>query len=280
MFGSACSRAGRVGGRLAELAQTLPPYETNIAQKINSLRGTAAGSGIVGRASVMLKQIGNEITKTRQGVDDLKTGSSGAPNAREQKRPLLVEIRQTDPSPLEIVERIIGPLLQPLTTAGIVIVFVIFFLLQRTDLRDRFIRLAGSLAAGAAFYALLSLFPALTADRRDGDVCVERRRVQLFVPEHRLDQPNVDPAFEEMQTTEKGRGGGTTGSHGRSRLEVEAPTVDCFCAQPRIIVGRTNAGDEKDDELSALDAESSANLVRSRGYRLFLWTWNDHQQEG
>jgi hypothetical protein len=37
-----------------------------------------------------------------------------------------------------------GPLLQPLATAGIVVVFVIFFLLQRQDLRDRFIRLAGA----------------------------------------------------------------------------------------------------------------------------------------
>jgi predicted PurR-regulated permease PerM len=36
------------------------------------------------------------------------------------------------------------PLLQPLATAGIVVVFVIFFLLQRQDLRDRFIRLAGA----------------------------------------------------------------------------------------------------------------------------------------
>jgi len=133
-----------LGGQLAELAETLPQYETNIAEKIQSLRGTAGGSGIVGRASVMLKQIGNEITKTTEGVGDLKTATSGAPNAREHKTPVLVEIHQTDPSALEVVERVVGPLLQPLTTAGIVIVFVVFFLLQRADLRDRFIRLAGS----------------------------------------------------------------------------------------------------------------------------------------
>jgi predicted PurR-regulated permease PerM len=139
-----CCIGALLGGQLAELAQTLPQYETNIAEKIQSLRGTAGGSGIVGRASAMLKQIGNEITKTTEGVGDLKTGTAGAPNAREKKTPVLVEIHQADPSALEIVERIVGPLLQPLTTAGIVIVFVIFFLLQRADLRDRFIRLAGS----------------------------------------------------------------------------------------------------------------------------------------
>ena len=38
----------------------------------------------------------------------------------------------------------ISPLLHPLATTGIIIIFVIFILLQRADLRNRFIRLAGS----------------------------------------------------------------------------------------------------------------------------------------
>ena len=36
------------------------------------------------------------------------------------------------------------PLVVPFTTTGIVLIFLIFFLFQREDLRDRFIRLAGS----------------------------------------------------------------------------------------------------------------------------------------
>ena len=43
--------------------------------------------------------------------------------------------------PLEILKTIVGPLIAALATAGLVIVFVIFVLLERTDLRDRFIRL-------------------------------------------------------------------------------------------------------------------------------------------
>jgi predicted PurR-regulated permease PerM len=42
-----------LGSQLVEFAQTLPRYETNIAQRIQSLRSTAADSGIVGRASAM-----------------------------------------------------------------------------------------------------------------------------------------------------------------------------------------------------------------------------------
>ena len=37
----------------------------------------------------------------------------------------------------------VGPWLEPLATAGLVIVLVIFMLLERQDLRDRLIRLFG-----------------------------------------------------------------------------------------------------------------------------------------
>ncbi len=45
---------------------------------------------------------------------------------------------------MQIISTVIGPLISPLATAGIVIVFVIFMLLKREDLRDRLIRLTGS----------------------------------------------------------------------------------------------------------------------------------------
>ena len=48
------------------------------------------------------------------------------------------------PRPLEVIQTIVGPLLAPLATAGLVVIFVIFVLLEREDLRDRFIKLAGA----------------------------------------------------------------------------------------------------------------------------------------
>ena len=56
---------------------------------------------------------------------------------------MLVEIRRPDFEPLQIVQSIVGSLLQPLVVAGLVIVFVIMILLEREDLRDRVLRLAG-----------------------------------------------------------------------------------------------------------------------------------------
>jgi predicted PurR-regulated permease PerM len=134
-----------IGGQLAHLAENLPQYQTNITDKIHSLRGSATGSGILGRASGILRDLSNEITKTTP-LDDNKALSNGgaAPRGTKPQPPIPVEIHQPDPTALQIIQTIIGPLVQPLATTGIVIIFVVFFLLQREDLRDRFIRLAGA----------------------------------------------------------------------------------------------------------------------------------------
>jgi hypothetical protein len=60
------------------------------------------------------------------------------------KRPIPVEVKQPDPGALQTLVVLISPLIHPLTTTGIVIIFVIFILMQREDLRNRLIRLAGA----------------------------------------------------------------------------------------------------------------------------------------
>jgi predicted PurR-regulated permease PerM len=134
-----------IGSQLAHLAENLPGYQTNITDKIHSLRDGTTGSGVVGRAASMLSDLGNEIAKPRQKAGGASANRLGslAPGGQRQK-PTPVEIRQSDPTPFQLIVQIAGPLLQPLATAGIVVVFVMFFLLQRQDLRDRFIRLAGA----------------------------------------------------------------------------------------------------------------------------------------
>ena len=132
------------GGELTRLAEELPQYQTNIARKIQSVRGMATGSGVVSRASAMLQDLGGEIAKATAPTGTAARGLSSTPQNAQERQPIPVEILQPKATPLDIIENVIGPLLQPLATAGIVVVFVIFFLLQRDDLRDRFIRLAGS----------------------------------------------------------------------------------------------------------------------------------------
>ena len=53
-------------------------------------------------------------------------------------------MHQPDPTPIQLAERIITPIVDPLSTTAIVLIVTIFVLLQREDLRDRLIRLFGS----------------------------------------------------------------------------------------------------------------------------------------
>jgi GAF domain-containing protein len=53
-------------------------------------------------------------------------------------------LERPEAQPLDVIRSVVGPLLAPLATAGLVIVFVIFILLEQEDLRDRFIKLAGA----------------------------------------------------------------------------------------------------------------------------------------
>ena len=53
-------------------------------------------------------------------------------------------MRYPDPGALQTIGAFITPLIHPLATTGIVVIFVIFILLQREDLRNRLIRLAGA----------------------------------------------------------------------------------------------------------------------------------------
>jgi predicted PurR-regulated permease PerM len=134
-----------VGSQIAQLATELPQYQTNIVTKIHTLRGETGAGGTVGRATAMLKSLGDEIAKPDGATAPTPlTSAAKPPQVQTAAGPTQVVIRQPDATPLEVVERVVEPLLQPLATAGIVIVFVIFVLLQREDLRDRFIRLAGT----------------------------------------------------------------------------------------------------------------------------------------
>ena len=127
--------------QLAQLAGDLPRYQSTISEKIQSFRETTAGRGTLERASGMLKDLSKELDKPKEAASALGVGA-GAKGATP--KPVPVEVLQPDPGALESLQSLISPLLHPLATTGIIVIFVIFILLQREDLRNRLIRLAGS----------------------------------------------------------------------------------------------------------------------------------------
>ena len=133
-----------IGEQMGQLADNLPQYQDTINQKIRSLRGTAAANGLLGRTSSLLNNVRNEISKPAKGSPAASHPAASPLGAGPTQKPVPVEIREPPPAPLQAVENLIEPLLTPLAMAGIVIVFLIFILLQREDLRDRLIRLVGA----------------------------------------------------------------------------------------------------------------------------------------
>ena len=132
-----------VAGQVSQLGSNLPRYQYNIQTKIRDLRANATGGGVIEHASDMLHKLSQEIDNPDETPAAAKAVSS-ASDEPAPPEPIPVQIQQPDPAPFELLQTIIGPLISPLATGGVVIVFVIFILLQREDLRDRFIRLAGA----------------------------------------------------------------------------------------------------------------------------------------
>ncbi len=140
-FAAIFSLGGLMVSQVNQLAADLPQYQSTLRDKIASLRGAAAGTGTLERASGVLKDLSKELDKPRGNVTPSSPLAIDGPSTG---KPIAVEVKQPDPGALQTLVSLISPLLQPLATTGIVIIFVIFILLQREDLRNRLVRLAGS----------------------------------------------------------------------------------------------------------------------------------------
>ena len=133
--------------QVSELAVDLPLYQATINAKLDDLRDAAADNALFAKVSAALKKLG-EINPHRPAPSSapapLDQPKNQLTKGQESERPIPVEVHQPEPGPFAIVQTIAGTALSPLETTFIVVVFVIFILLQREDLRNRFIRLAGS----------------------------------------------------------------------------------------------------------------------------------------
>jgi predicted PurR-regulated permease PerM len=125
-------------GQATQLAGDLPIYQSTMREKIASLKGSDPGTGVLSRAADVLQDLSKELDRPNTPP------STRLPSAVPETRPIPVEIHQPQPGALETLRAFLTPLIQPLTTTGIVLIFVVFILLAREDLRNRFIRLTGT----------------------------------------------------------------------------------------------------------------------------------------
>lgn len=139
---------GLIGMQVADLSTGLPRYQRTIAQKAENLKAGPLGdlAGYLRSINHTIQQAGAPEQKPEEKPAEKPPSGKPAPAPAVQNpdKPVLVEVRDRDPSPVELAEKVLSPVLSPLATLGIVFVVLIFILVQREDLRDRMIRLVGS----------------------------------------------------------------------------------------------------------------------------------------
>lgn len=114
-----------LGTQLRSLGEQLPTYQSTIQGKVNGLKEQFKAPGIFDGAL-------NAITSLQKEVEAVQ----GAAAQR-------VEIVPAPGTQLQVALGWLGAALEPLATAGIVLVFVVLALLDRADLRDRLLRILG-----------------------------------------------------------------------------------------------------------------------------------------
>ncbi|WP_082771507.1 MULTISPECIES: AI-2E family transporter [Burkholderiaceae] len=128
-----------IGAQVAQLASDLPRYQVAVERKIDAVQEKTVGraDAFLGKAATALKRISpNRQEEIRKSQENQTASPIDAP--------MPVEVHEPSPSPVELAQRFLSPIISPLETTGIVLVVAIFILLQREDLRDRLIRLFGS----------------------------------------------------------------------------------------------------------------------------------------
>ncbi|MCJ2062762.1 AI-2E family transporter [Methylobacterium sp. J-088] len=127
-----------IGSQVVGLAGNLPQYQATVQKKFAGLR-----DGWLGDANQVIRTLSHRVHDAAQKADAAGTTAAAGP-AGDTRKAQLVKVQEPDASPLTLARDVLGPVVEPLTTVGIVLVVVVFLLLQREDLRDRIIRLFGS----------------------------------------------------------------------------------------------------------------------------------------
>ena len=144
-FGLIVVIAFSLGQQVTRFAEDLPRYQYTLTGKLQSLRDMAQTSGQFGRAAETLEKLRNVVT----GSDAKQVPGPTAPpspnastEAAPEAKPVRVALDDTK-TPMERLVQTLEVAVEPLATAGIVIIFVLILLLERQDVRDRAIKLLG-----------------------------------------------------------------------------------------------------------------------------------------
>ena len=134
-----------LGSQAAALAADAPLYAEAVHSKVERLQALATA-----RLATITRPFGGGEAATAVVVTPAvrgrgaRTEAAAVPGSGTRQQPLVVELATPKSSVLTVARAVIEPVLGPLETTVIVVIVAVFILMQREDLRDRFIRLVGS----------------------------------------------------------------------------------------------------------------------------------------
>lgn len=123
-----------IGSQAASLTADAPRYARTIQEKVEGVQGFA-----LSRIASFSKELGGVSHRPASPVTPVDT-----PISSSHAKPVPVQVVESGTSPFAIARAVVEPILGPLETTILVLIVAIFVLMQKEDLRDRFIRLFGS----------------------------------------------------------------------------------------------------------------------------------------
>ena len=130
--------------QLVDVAKELPRYRQNIDAKMEALRIPTTGP--LGLAANSLREIAREIASPVAPLPDLEPPVPNRKQRTAPKTPALPVPVQIVPPPadgLEYLRDLLQPVLRPLAQTLLILIFTVFMLVKRFDLRHRLFRLVG-----------------------------------------------------------------------------------------------------------------------------------------
>ena len=130
-----------IGSQAAGLAEDAPRYAEAIEQKVEGAQAYATS-----RLGFLLRAFGAPVAPAAASPAQALPPARGRTRAATPvpQAPVVVELAPPRTSALTVARTILEPVLAPLETTFIVLIVAVFILLQKQDLRDRFIRVFGS----------------------------------------------------------------------------------------------------------------------------------------
>ncbi len=149
------SLGGILAKQVSDLATDAPRYQATVTQKIERARDFTANSAILHKLNAIIADAA-QVGRPETGGPDASTNASKAaslaglsrpatPPSVTPESPVPVKVEVVTPAPgvLTILQAAAGTAAVPLATTAFVALFIVFILMQREDLRNRFIRLVG-----------------------------------------------------------------------------------------------------------------------------------------